>query len=138
MLPSLAGCVAMLLFTSLLVNDLVTGERSETLLWIALASLITVPAAFLFGQLRSRLARHGLTELLLQLRSMRGDALQQALARTLGDPSLRIAYATAGKPITLHRPATAARSRRSSATAASWPRSCTTPRSTRTRSWSRP
>ena len=86
----------MLLFTSLLVNDLVTGERSQTLLWIALTSLITVPAAFLFGQLRSRLARHGLADLLLELRSMRGEALQRALARAIGDQSLKVAYAVPG------------------------------------------
>jgi signal transduction histidine kinase len=93
MLPSIAGAFALLMFTSLLVNDLVTGKRSETLLWIALVSLITVPAAFLFGLLRSRLARHGLADLLLDLRSMRGEALRQALARALGDPSLEVAYA---------------------------------------------
>jgi signal transduction histidine kinase len=96
MLPSLAGCLAMLLFTSLLVNDLVTGARSETLLWLALAALITVPAAFLIGQLRSRLARHGLADLLLELRTMRGDALQRALARAIGDQSLKLAYAVPG------------------------------------------
>ena len=96
MLPSIAGGFAMLMFTSLLVNDLVTGTRSETLLWIALASLITVPAAFLFAQLRSRLARHGLADLLLDLRSMHGEALQKALARALGDQSLRVAYAVPG------------------------------------------
>jgi hypothetical protein len=61
------------------------------LLWLELASMITVPAAFLFGLLRSRLALHGLASLLLELRDMRGEALQRALARALGDQSLRIA-----------------------------------------------
>ena len=81
------------MFTALLINDLITGARSETLLWITLASLITVPAAFLFGLLRSRLARHGLAELLLDMRTLRGKELQRALSRALGDQSLQIAYA---------------------------------------------
>ena len=49
LLPSLAGAVALLLFAFVLVNDLITGSRSEALLWIAVASLVAVPAAFLFG-----------------------------------------------------------------------------------------
>jgi signal transduction histidine kinase len=95
LLPSIAGAFALLMFTSLLVNDLITGERSETLLWIALASLITVPAAFLFGLLRSRLARHGLAELLLGMRTLRGEQLQRALSRAIGDQSLKVAYGPA-------------------------------------------
>ena len=105
MLPSMAGAFALLLFAAVLVNDLVTTQRSASpepessgsgLLWLQLASMITVPAAFLFGLLRSRLARHGLASLLLQLRDMRGEELQRALARALGDQSLRIAYAVPG------------------------------------------
>jgi signal transduction histidine kinase len=52
-----------------------------------------VPAAFLFGLLRSRLARHGLAELLLGIGTLRGEQLQRALSRALGDQSLRVAYA---------------------------------------------
>jgi signal transduction histidine kinase len=44
------------------------------------------------GVLRSRLARAGLAELFRDLRTMRGPALQDALARTLGDPELVVAY----------------------------------------------
>ena len=40
---------------------------------------------------RSRLARAGLAELFRELRRMRGGALQDALARTLGDPALVVA-----------------------------------------------
>jgi signal transduction histidine kinase len=92
LLPSLAGAGALLLFAALLVNDLVTGERSQLLLWAAITSLVTVPLAFLAGLLRSRLARGGLAELFRALRSMRGPELQGALARTLGDPDLVVAY----------------------------------------------
>src|SRR5215213_8687649 len=95
MLPTIAGAFALVMFTSLLVNDLISGKRSETLLWITLASLVTVPAAFLFGLLRSRLARHGLAELLLGMRTLHGDALQRALSRALGDQSLKVLAAPA-------------------------------------------
>ena len=42
--------------------------------------------------LRSRLARAGLTELFRDLPTIRGAGLQAALARTVGDPELVVAY----------------------------------------------
>jgi hypothetical protein len=63
LLPSLAGAFGLLCFAALLVNDLVAGTRSQALLWIAACSLVSVPAAFLAGLLRSRLARGGLADL---------------------------------------------------------------------------
>jgi signal transduction histidine kinase len=42
--------------------------------------------------LRSRLARAGLTELFRDLRGIRGAELRDALARTVGDPHLVVAY----------------------------------------------
>jgi signal transduction histidine kinase len=92
MLPSVAGSVALLLFAALLTNDLVTGSRSQTVLWLAIVSLVSVPAAFLVGLLRSRLARGGLADLFRDLKTMRRGNLQAALAKTLGDPSLVVAY----------------------------------------------
>ncbi len=91
-LPSLAGALGLSLFAALLLNDLISGTRSQTLLWLAACSLVTVPIAFLAGLLRSRLARGGLAELFLGLGTMRGGDLQAALARTLGDPQLVVAY----------------------------------------------
>jgi signal transduction histidine kinase len=44
------------------------------------------------GVLRSRLARAGLAELFRDLRTLRGGALRRALASTLGDPELVVAY----------------------------------------------
>jgi signal transduction histidine kinase len=92
LLPSVAGSAALLLFAALLTNDLVTGSRSQTVLWLAIVSLVSVPAAFLVGLLRSRLARGGLADLFRDLKTTRGFALQEALAKTLGDPSLVVAY----------------------------------------------
>jgi signal transduction histidine kinase len=92
LLPSVAGSAALLLFAALLTNDLVTGSRSQVVLWAAVVSLVSVPAAFLVGLLRSRLARGGLADLFRELNTTRGATLQAALARTLGDPSLVVAY----------------------------------------------
>ena len=96
LLPSIAGSAALLLFAALLTNDLVTGSRSQTVLWLAICSLVSVPAAFLFGLLRSRLARGGLADLFRDLKTTRGVDLQDALAKTLGDPSLIVAYRLPG------------------------------------------
>jgi signal transduction histidine kinase len=99
LLPSLAGAFGLLCFATLLVNDLVSGARSQALLWVAACSLVAVPLAFLAGLLRSRLARGNLAELFLGLGTMRGDDLRAALAKTLGDPSLQIAHGTLPDPV---------------------------------------
>jgi signal transduction histidine kinase len=98
LLPSIAGGAALLLFASLLANDLIgTGTRSDLHLWLAITSLLLVPAAFLAGLLRSRLARGGLAELFRGLRTMRGAELQAALAKTMGDPGLLVARRIPGR-----------------------------------------
>ena len=91
LLPSVAGAFALLCFATLLVTDLVAGTRSQTLLWIAACSLVTVPLAFLAGLLRSRLARGGLADLFRGLGATSTVDLQAALRRALGDPSLELA-----------------------------------------------
>ena len=92
LLPSVAGAACMLMFVWLLVTDLVEGPRSQVMIVLAYSSMLVVPAAFLAGLLRSRLARGGLAQLFRELAGMRGDALQAALGRTLGDPTLVLAY----------------------------------------------
>jgi signal transduction histidine kinase len=91
LLPSLAGAFGLLCFAALLVNDLASGTRSQTLLWIAACSLVTVPLAFLAGLLRSRLARGALTDLFRGLGTIQGADLEAALRRALGDPDLTLA-----------------------------------------------
>jgi signal transduction histidine kinase len=91
LLPSLAGAFGLTCFTALLVNDLVSGTRSQALLWVAACSLVAVPAAFLAGLLRSRLARGGLADLFRGLGTLRNVDLQPALRRALGDPGLELA-----------------------------------------------
>jgi signal transduction histidine kinase len=93
LLPSVGGAVALALFASLLINDLIgTGTRSDLHLWIAIASLGLVPAAFLAGLLRSRIARAGLADLFRGVRTMRGAELEAALGRAMGDPELVVAH----------------------------------------------
>ncbi len=97
-LPSIAGCICLLLFVWLLVTDLVKGPRSQFMIVLAYSSMLVVPAAFLAGLLRSRLARGGLAQLFRELAGTRGEELQAALARTLGDPTLVLAYSLPNCP----------------------------------------
>jgi hypothetical protein len=92
LLPSVAGGACMLMFVWLLATDLVKGPRSQFMIMLAYTTMLVVPAAFLAGLLRSRLARGGLAELFRDLSGMAGEALEAALGRTLGDPSLVLAY----------------------------------------------
>jgi signal transduction histidine kinase len=92
LLPGVAGVLVLTLFAALLVNDLISGSRSQTLLWVAACSIVSVPLAFLAGLLRSRLARGALADLMLTIRTRRGVPLQAALAHALGDPGLVVAY----------------------------------------------
>jgi signal transduction histidine kinase len=92
LLPSIAGAVCLLMFVWLMVTDLVKGPRSQLVIMVAYCSMLVVPGAFLAGLLRSRLARDGLAQLLRELSGTRGEALQAALGRTLGDPTLVLAH----------------------------------------------
>jgi signal transduction histidine kinase len=92
LLPSVAGAACLLMFVWLLGTDLLKGPRSQAMIMVAYSSMLVVPAAFLAGLLRSRLARGGLAQLFRELGGMRGEALQAALGRTLGDPTLVLAY----------------------------------------------
>ena len=98
LLPSVAGAACLLMFVWLLGTDLFEGPRSQAMIVVAYSSMLVVPAAFLVGLLRSRLARGGLAQLFRELGGMRGEALQAALGRTLGDPTLVLAYRLAGLP----------------------------------------
>jgi signal transduction histidine kinase len=96
LLPSVAGAACLLMFAWLLGTDLLAGPRSQVMIVIAYSSMLVVPAAFLAGLLRSRLARGGLAQLFRELGGMRGEALQAALGRSLGDPTLVLAYRLPG------------------------------------------
>ncbi len=147
MAPAVAGAACLLAFAALLAVSVAGGGRPPLLLWVAACLLVTVPIAFLVGLLRSRLARGGVASLFRELRTMRPDDLQAALARALGDPALVLAYpgpdgsyTSTPEPAGSPCPSRAAtvRSRSSRGTGRRSPRSCTTGPSTTTPNWSTP
>lgn len=61
--------------------------------WVERVALAAIPVAFLAGLLRSRLARSGVGQLIVELGERTpGGRLSTAVARALGDPTVEIAY----------------------------------------------
>jgi signal transduction histidine kinase len=96
LLPSLAGSLSGVLYAASLTT-LLLDSPVIPLFWVLNTALLTVPAALLWGLLRSRLARGGLADLFRELGTRRGVRLEAGLARTLGDPSLVLAYRVPGE-----------------------------------------
>jgi signal transduction histidine kinase len=112
LLPSLGGSLSAVLYAANLTT-LIAGSPSTLLMSALNAALLTVPAALLWGLLRSRLARAGLPDLFRELGTLRGARLEAGLAATLGDPELVLAHRVpdqhafidgAGQPVELPRP----------------------------------
>ena len=96
LLPSLGGSLSAVLFSANLTT-LIAGSPSVALITVLNAALLTVPAALLWGLLRSRLARGGLADLFRELGTLRGVRLEAGLAKVLGDPGLVLAYRVPGE-----------------------------------------
>lgn len=63
--------------------------------WLERVVLVAIPVAFLAGLLRSRLARSGVGELVVELgESAPAGRLRDAVARALNDPTVQIGYWT--------------------------------------------
>jgi signal transduction histidine kinase len=112
LLPSLGGSLSGVLYAANLIT-LIAESPSTLLMSLLNAALLTVPAALLWGLLRSRLARAGLPDLFRELGTLRGARLEAGLAETLGDPELLLAYRVpdqhafidgAGQPVDLPGP----------------------------------
>jgi PAS domain S-box-containing protein len=84
------GAFTMTVLLVSVVIDAFSDDAGEPLYYVFLVTFALVPAAFLAGVLRSRLARSGVGELLLAL--SRGMPIRDALAQALRDPTLEIAY----------------------------------------------
>jgi PAS domain S-box-containing protein len=85
-----AGVGALLiLLVSNVVSELSTGV-SDALAPLFLVLFAAVPFAFLFGILRSRLARGSVAGLVVAIGE--GTPLRDAIASALGDPTLELAY----------------------------------------------
>jgi signal transduction histidine kinase len=90
--PSVAGCLSSTVYAALLGSYLLFRTIPEWLSWASNIALLTIPAAFLAGLPRSRLARAGLADLFRQLGELRGADLERGLAKALGDPSLELVH----------------------------------------------
>jgi PAS domain S-box-containing protein len=87
-----AGVTLALLAVTLLVGA-AFQEAGNVLFWIVIVSFAAVPLAFIVGLLSGRLARAGVGQLVLDLGKPHAPGeLREALARALGDPTLRLAY----------------------------------------------
>jgi signal transduction histidine kinase len=62
------------------------------LFWWQTVAFVALPLALLAGLLRARLARGGVGDLVVELEHTPPAGLRAALARTLGDPSLELAF----------------------------------------------
>lgn len=96
LIASVGGSVCGVLYAANLTTFLV-GTQSIVLMWALNAALLTVPAALLWGLLRSRLARGGLADHFRELGTLRGARLEAGLAKVLGDPGLVLAYRVPGE-----------------------------------------
>ncbi|HEY6835850.1 MAG TPA: histidine kinase [Gaiellaceae bacterium] len=65
---------------------------SEYLFWWQVAALVALPIALVVGMLRAHLARAGVGELVLELEHAPPEEIRGALARSLRDPTLEIAF----------------------------------------------
>ena len=96
LLPSLAGSLCGVLYAAWGMS-LLLDSPVVPLVWVLNAALLTVPAALLWGLLRSRLARGGLADLFRELGTLRGVRLEEGLAKALHDPGLVLAYRVPGE-----------------------------------------
>jgi signal transduction histidine kinase len=96
LIASVGGSLCGVLYAANL-TCLLLGSPSVELLWVLNTALLTVPAALLWGLLRSRLARGGLADLFHELGTLRGVRLEEGLAKALGDPGLVLAYRVPGE-----------------------------------------
>jgi PAS domain S-box-containing protein len=85
--------IAIGIFLAAAFGGAISTRVSDVLFWVLLFAVASVPLAFLWGLVRTRLARASVTELVLQLGQARdGHAKRDALRNALGDPSLQLAY----------------------------------------------
>jgi signal transduction histidine kinase len=64
----------------------------DYLFWWQIAAFIALPLALLAGLLQARLARAGVGDLILALERTPPQGIRDALARSLGDPTLTVAF----------------------------------------------
>jgi signal transduction histidine kinase len=87
------GGVTTALLAAMLIADQTSSGITTSLQSAERVALATVPIAYLFGLFQARLARVGISELVVELgTSPEQGRLRDALARALKDPSLELGY----------------------------------------------
>jgi DNA-binding CsgD family transcriptional regulator len=87
-----AGPIALIVAAASIAHDYLDVGQSSAVDWLKLA-YITIPIAFLLGVLRTRLQRATVGDLVVELSDVASAAgVRDALAKTLGDPSLELAF----------------------------------------------
>ncbi len=85
-----SGSATLLSVALLVIADQVSSGVAEPLQLLFFLSFASVPLAFLFGILRTRLARSSVTDVVVALQA--GAPIREALADALNDPSLELVY----------------------------------------------
>jgi PAS domain S-box-containing protein len=89
----LAAGASLVFLAAALVVETFSESLGLALFWVAIFAFASVPVAFIIGLLSGRLAREGVGQLVLELGEAHAPGeLREALARALGDPTLRLAY----------------------------------------------
>jgi signal transduction histidine kinase len=88
-----AAAAALSLGAVVVVSAFGVETEGSALLWLADVAYAAIPVAFLVGLLRTRLHRSAVADLVVELQSVPPPAhLRDAIARTLGDRSLELAF----------------------------------------------
>jgi len=85
-----AGIAALTAIGLLVVSNEISTSASDAVQPLFFVAFAAVPVSFLFGVLRTRLARSSVSELVVALDA--GEPLRDALAGALGDPELDVVY----------------------------------------------
>jgi DNA-binding CsgD family transcriptional regulator len=109
-----AGPASLIIAAASIAHDYLEVGQSSAVDWLKL-TYIAIPIAFLLGVLRTQLQRAAVGDLVVELSDVASAAgVRDALARTLGDPSLELAFwlpakrryvDLSGKPMNLPREA---------------------------------
>jgi PAS domain S-box-containing protein len=89
----LSGAAVLTALLAVLALDFVWDPAAQVVMWLLFALLLTVPAAFLAGLLRTRLAAADAGRFLIDAPAEGTPAeTQEDLRKALGDPTLELAY----------------------------------------------
>ncbi len=69
-----------------------TGSQPDIVFFPPLVARLLIPLAFAFGLVRARLGQVAVGDLVIELDSIGAETMEQALARTLHDPTLRLGF----------------------------------------------